>query len=222
MLLLLPWEPPSIWRALTNRRCKSGDQHLLAFLWVLLLLLLLFVGLLEFVCPSVELPATPFTCSWSTAPPLQLLILLLLLWLPRFSLLPFSFSEHLLSWWSISLSGEARARSGRARKVGLGQEFRSFENGTKAPPFLCLVSKASLGLITLNPTISVVVSLGDAAIVFCDFVSLLPVWLHSWAVVIQFALSEIFWDLVSEISELEFFRGMNSSRTGLGPWFVAL
>jgi len=101
------------------------------------------------------------------------------------------------------LSVEERAR------VGLGHKFLSFENGRKAPPFLCLVSKASLEL-TLNP---ISVCFGDVNVV-CGLDSLLS-WLQSCAVVIQFALSEMF-VVFSRASDVGVLRGINSSRTGVG------
>lgn len=195
----LPWEPPSIWRAFTNRRCKSGDQHLLAFLWVWVLA----AGAAPAVWASDAVTAA-FTCSIATPP------------FTTFSLrkaIPFSVSEHFLSstsLWSVEL---ARARSGRARRFGLGHEFRSFEKGRKAPPFLCLLSKPSFGLIVKPISASL-----EDAIKDCCLVSL-PAGLHSWADVIQLALSEKF-DAFSGPSGVECLRGMNSSRNGLGPWFA--
>lgn len=73
--------------------------------------------------------------------------------LPEFSLLlghdtAFSGSVHFLLLSSMPFSTEARANSGMTRNVVVealwhDDEFRSFENGKKAPPFLCLLSRAS-------------------------------------------------------------------------------
>lgn len=54
-----PWEPPSCWRAWRNRRCNSGDQHLLAFF-----------------CSFPSLSSYPAAdLSWEEAPPLSAAIL---------------------------------------------------------------------------------------------------------------------------------------------------
>lgn len=124
---------------------------------------------------------------------------------------PFSLSIHLLS--STSLSLEARAKSGSGLKHEVWEtEFRSFANGRKAPPFLCLVSNASLGLLTLK-----LVSASDLGNVegCCLFAS--PAGLHSCADTIQLALSEMLAGFCSDPSKLECFSGINSSRTGLVP-----
>lgn len=159
-------------------------------------------------CPSGEL-ANGFACS-ITIPFIVLLpfVVLLLSLLGHGILL--SVSLYFLP--SISFSLEARASSGRARKAWFVLELRSLENGRKAPPFLGLLSRASLG-----PTLKFIsVSFGDEVTVACGLVPS-PPWLHNWAEVIQFALSETLLEVFSVPSEDEFFKGMNSSRTGFGP-----
>lgn len=197
-MFLLPWEPPNIWRAFTNRWCKSGDQHLLAFRWVC-------VVVVDIVCPSVVL-AAPFPCS-TVAPAPPLLQLSLLGHGTRFS-----GSKHFFS--CISVSSEASASSGSAWIGGLVQMFLSLENGWKAPPFLCLLSKVSFGLTPKLVSVSFTVVVAAGWCLVPSFV-----WLHSWAVVIQLDFSDMF-DALSCPSELGCLRGMNSSRTGFDPWLV--
>lgn len=128
MIKVLPWEPPSCCRALTKRRCNSGDQHLLA---------LRTDGLS--IEPWVPSPATFGSTSFSCCSTLSRGLALPAL---GKGLVVSANGMEFLSW-----SFRVRVRSVGSRLPGRGVGWitcLSLEKGVNAPPDLVLEWKKGL------------------------------------------------------------------------------